>query len=237
MRYGSVWPRPPSVVIRPQTTPRIHGWPRPVRLPSSDSASAKPMLMPAPTEAASPTRKASQGLRVAKAAAKQRRERGDRAIHQAGQAGLDDLQDEKAAAGFVLVWPDIGTATGLALSSSAVSAWQRSSSARSPSSWRMPASVVLLRGRLVEAARLHLHRAGLVAHGFEAAAAGSSQTGLRFDEALHVLPANQRDVFAEALPVKFDQAVAVAGLFARACLRRSAAERESPARKPSAKSP
>ena len=60
---------PPSAVIRPQTRPRIQGWPRPVRLPSSESASAKPMLMPAPTEAARPTRNASQLLWVAKAAA------------------------------------------------------------------------------------------------------------------------------------------------------------------------
>ena len=44
----------------PQTNPRAHGWPRPVRLPSSDSASANPMLMPAPTAAASPTRKVAE---------------------------------------------------------------------------------------------------------------------------------------------------------------------------------
>ena len=37
-----------------------NGRPRPVRLPSSESASAKPMLMPAPIEAASPTRKVCQ---------------------------------------------------------------------------------------------------------------------------------------------------------------------------------
>src|SRR5208283_4495541 len=47
IKNGSVWPRPPSVVINPHTKPRAHGWPRPVRLPSSDNASAKPMLMPA----------------------------------------------------------------------------------------------------------------------------------------------------------------------------------------------
>src|SRR5262249_46496440 len=43
---------------------------RPVRLPSSDRASAKPMLMPAPTAAATPTRKVFHGSLVAKAAAK-----------------------------------------------------------------------------------------------------------------------------------------------------------------------
>src|SRR5262245_16657525 len=69
MRYGRVCPRPPRAVINPQMNPRISGRPRPVRLPSSESASANPMLMPAPTVAASPTRNVSQLLAVAKAAA------------------------------------------------------------------------------------------------------------------------------------------------------------------------
>src|SRR5579885_3384551 len=70
MRNGSVCPMPPAVVIRPVAAPRIQGDPRPVSEPSSDKASAKPIEMPAPTEAARPTRKASQLLCVAKAAAK-----------------------------------------------------------------------------------------------------------------------------------------------------------------------
>src|SRR5438132_12349866 len=69
MRYGSVWPIPPAVVISPQTAPRANGRPRPVSDPSSDNASAKPMEMPAPIDAARPTRNASQLLRVANAAA------------------------------------------------------------------------------------------------------------------------------------------------------------------------
>ena len=40
--------------------PRSQGDPRPVSDPSSDKASAKPMLMPAPIEAANPTRKVCQ---------------------------------------------------------------------------------------------------------------------------------------------------------------------------------
>jgi hypothetical protein len=55
-----VWPRPPTVVISPQVNPRSQGEPRPVNDPSSDSASAKPMLMPAPIEAARPTRNVCQ---------------------------------------------------------------------------------------------------------------------------------------------------------------------------------
>ena len=53
----------------PVTMPRISGEPRPVSEPSSDSASAKAIEMPAPTEAAMPTRKVAQVLWVAKAAA------------------------------------------------------------------------------------------------------------------------------------------------------------------------
>ncbi len=54
----SLWTIPPRVVMAPQISPRTHGWPRPVRVPSSDSASANPMLIPAPSEAARPTRNA-----------------------------------------------------------------------------------------------------------------------------------------------------------------------------------
>jgi len=57
---------PPSVVMAPQIRPRTQGCPRPVRLPSSDNASAKPMLIPAPSDAAIPTRNASQLFLVAR---------------------------------------------------------------------------------------------------------------------------------------------------------------------------
>ncbi len=59
-RKGSVWPSPPTAVMMPLAAPRSQGEPRPVSEPSSDSASAKPMLMPAPMEAASPTRNVGQ---------------------------------------------------------------------------------------------------------------------------------------------------------------------------------
>ena len=64
-----MWPIPPAVVISPQTAPRSSGEPRPESLPSSASASAKPIEMPAPTEAASPTTNAFHELWVANAAA------------------------------------------------------------------------------------------------------------------------------------------------------------------------
>src|SRR5262245_56627662 len=69
MRYGNVWPSPPTALMRPQTGPRIHGDPRPVREPSSERPSAKAIEIPAPTEAAMPTRNVCQVLWVAKAQA------------------------------------------------------------------------------------------------------------------------------------------------------------------------
>ena len=63
MRYGKVCPSPPTVAIKPQMTPRTQGRPRPVSLPSSERASAKPMLIPAPMPAAGPTRNVSHSAR------------------------------------------------------------------------------------------------------------------------------------------------------------------------------
>src|SRR5256885_9843188 len=70
MRKGRVCPIPPAVVINPVTPPRSQGDPRPVNEPSSESPSEKAIEIPAPIEAASPTKKASQLLCDAKAAAK-----------------------------------------------------------------------------------------------------------------------------------------------------------------------
>src|SRR5215831_17778498 len=69
IRNGSVCPIPPAVVITPVIAPRSTGRPRPVSDPSSDTASAKAIEIPAPMDAARPTRKASQLFLVAKAAA------------------------------------------------------------------------------------------------------------------------------------------------------------------------
>ena len=57
-------------VATPVMAPRSTGPPRPVTVPSSDSASARPMLTPAPSDAARPTKKAFCGLPVRPAAAK-----------------------------------------------------------------------------------------------------------------------------------------------------------------------
>src|SRR5271155_592022 len=96
-----VRPRPPSVVIGPQTTPRIRGAPRPVNELSLDKASAKAMLMPAPTDAARPTRKVSQLLWVANAAANDSAQRRDGPVHQDGGSRLHIMQHEHPLGGRV----------------------------------------------------------------------------------------------------------------------------------------
>src|SRR6266853_6416423 len=69
IKKGRVCPIPPAAVISPQIGPLIQGLPRPVSEPSSESDSANPIEIPAPTEAARPTRNASQVLCEAYAAA------------------------------------------------------------------------------------------------------------------------------------------------------------------------
>ena len=44
-----------TAVITPEESPRFNGEPRPDSAPSSEAASVKPMEIPAPTDAASPT--------------------------------------------------------------------------------------------------------------------------------------------------------------------------------------
>src|SRR5712672_693392 len=95
MRNGSVWPRPPIAVIAPVTEPRTTGLPRPVSAPSSDSASANAMEMPAPTDAAIPTKNVCHVLWVANAAA-------------TGKSWLDILQHEGTLRGFILHTHSIG---------------------------------------------------------------------------------------------------------------------------------
>jgi hypothetical protein len=70
MRKGNVWSIPPNPVATPVMLPRWTGLPRPVMVPSSDNASERPMLTAAPSEAASPTKKALKSLAVSPAAAK-----------------------------------------------------------------------------------------------------------------------------------------------------------------------
>ena len=140
---GSVWPSPPAAVMRPQTAPRIIGWPRPLIAPSSESASAKPMLIPAPTEEARPTRKASLLLCVAKAAAKSGASVDTEPSIRPARPGWTTCSTN------ILLWlsSSIARAPEATCSESILSAsasWPASTSARSPSSLRVAASSVLV---------------------------------------------------------------------------------------------
>jgi len=59
IRKGSAWKLPPRNVAPPVIKPRDMDVPLPVTVPSSESASERPMLIPAPSAAASPTNNAA----------------------------------------------------------------------------------------------------------------------------------------------------------------------------------
>src|SRR5215208_3379770 len=69
IRNGRVCRMHPTKVAKPVIAHRKSGLPRPVSDPSSESPSEKPMLIPAPTAAAKPTRNVTPGSLVAKAVA------------------------------------------------------------------------------------------------------------------------------------------------------------------------
>jgi hypothetical protein len=93
IKNGNVCYMPPSPVAIPVIVPRCSGPPRPVTLPSSDRASESPMLIAAPSDAASPTKNALRGRSVRPAAAKGR-ERRDGAVHQPEERWLNRLKNE-----------------------------------------------------------------------------------------------------------------------------------------------
>jgi hypothetical protein len=59
IRKGTVWPIPPRAVTAPQTNPWPQRWPHLVKLESPDSASMKLLLIPPPSDAANPRRRAA----------------------------------------------------------------------------------------------------------------------------------------------------------------------------------
>src|SRR5271169_1851528 len=150
MRNGNVWPMPPSAVIAPQTEPRSHGVPRPVRLPSSERASAKPMLMPAPSDAARPTAKASQVFLVATAAAKTGASVETEPSIKPARPGCTICKTKRRR----LALSSSSRTSGLSSvfsSSAARSTWVASSAARSSSNWRMLASCARAAARAQDA--------------------------------------------------------------------------------------
>ncbi len=96
----------------PQTSGRGHqprhgsanpGRTTPVSEPSSESDSANPMDIPAPRLAAIPTRESVPAFMSGKGRGKQWSQCGDRTIHQARQAGLNELQHEEPFVRFFFV--------------------------------------------------------------------------------------------------------------------------------------
>ena len=175
--------------------------------------------MPAPIEAARPTRKASYGLLGGDGGGEHRGQRGDGAVHQAGQTGLHDLQDEEAAVGFVL-----GVARAVVEFVAAQffrAIFVRALFLRQVVEQLPYAGVAGARGGLsIEIVRLQFHGGGLAAHHLERQRAHQPNR-LAVDETLHVLAADQREVIAEARPVEFDQPAAVTRLLLAAFLRTS----------------
>src|ERR1039457_4576645 len=67
-------------------------------------------------------------------------------------------------------------------------------------------------GAFVEAARLNFHSAHLAADLFQTQR-GVQPDGLALHKAANVLPADERNVLPEFLPIKIDQSAAMADLF------------------------
>ena len=168
--------------------------------------------MPAPIAAASPTRNVDQVLWVAKRRGEQRRQGGDGAVHQAGQAGLDILQHEQALGGLVL---------------------GRARFRRNPVAELLRQLFVLvlfsgelgqqlahrgvfrrLRGAAIKPRRLELHLLGEFTRGIDRQRAVEPDRPA-LDKAFDVLAADQRQKIAEFLAVEIEQHVVMADLLLR----------------------
>ena len=141
-----------------------------------------------------------------------RRQSRDRSIHQTGQAGLHDLEHEETPVRFVFFPLDVGTQ--LLLSQFVGPVFVRAFFLREIVEQLAHSDILSPAGRsFIKPAALHLQRAGLVAHHIQAQRADQPH-GLARNEPLHVLPTDERNVLAEALPVQLEQPAPVARFFA-----------------------
>jgi hypothetical protein len=166
------------------------------------------MLMPAPIEAARPTRKVrGEGGR------EQRRQRRDRAVHQAGEARLDVLQHEHAPLRPFLRRAHVGLEdlAGQPGGEVLVALLDFREIAEQPANVDVLGP---LGGPCVEALGLELHRLDLLADGLERQVPGEPDRPAA-QEALDVLAPNRRKILAEALLVHLQQHVAMVLLFFR----------------------
>src|SRR5438034_1399677 len=221
---------PPAVVMSPVTPPRSHGEPRPVSEPSSESPSENAMEIPAPIEAASPTRNASELCRVANAAANSGASVETEPSISPAKPGCttcskNSLRCDSSSCAFAVAVRCFSS------NSPAVRACLRTSSASSFRDSGVECARVRAlfigdlvqqfarrdvagpAGRLViEALRLQLHQLGLLPRDFHAERTHQPHRP-PLEEPFHILAANQRNVFAEALPKHGNQPVAVHRFF------------------------
>ena len=197
------WLRRPS--------PRNHGVPRPVRLPSSDSATAKPMLIPAPSEAPRPTANASHVFLVAKAAAKTGANVETEPSIRPARPGCTICNTNRRPLDLVFFLTDLGLE--LALLQLGGTLHVRGLGRRQVIEQLADAGILGARcGVLAEAPRLGLHRAHLRPNLFQPQRRVHPNR-LAMHEPANVVPPDQRNVPAEFLLLQLDQTPAVANLF------------------------
>src|SRR6185503_242034 len=178
---------------------------------SSDNASAKPMLMPAPTEAASPTLNVASVFPVAKAAANKGASVDTEPSISPASPGWTkrNTNNRRAASCSWLNAPDVACASVI---SSAAASCRCSSWARSSRSWRIPASLCPLRGGLVKAAHFNFHQGR-----FGARILGPERSRdprrAADNKAFHILPPYEGDMSTESLAIQLDQPMSMSVLF------------------------
>lgn len=138
-----------------------------------------------------------------KCGGEERGERGDGAIHEAGEAGLDDLEEEEALllGGFVLTHLHGADALGLVC----VVALLLDEVAEELADACIGGAFC---GGFVETDCLEFHELGLFLHGFQAEGTDEPD-GAASDEAADVFAADHRDMVAETGAVMLEEAVAM----------------------------
>ena len=167
--------------------------------------------MPAPIAAASPTRNVARTV-GGKGRGKERRERRDRAVHEAGEAGLHVLQHEHAARGLILRRPRARLELCAQLAGKRLVLVLGGGELGQQIAHRR----VLrgFRGAAVEPCRLELHLLGEFSGGVDRQRPVEPDRAAR-DEAFDVLAADQRQKIAEFLAMQIEQHVAMADLLIR----------------------
>ena len=152
------------------------------------------------------------GLVGGKGRREQRRQRRHRAVHQADKSRLHELQHEHAARGLVFLFARALGEDGLAeLVGEAFVAGFRFGKFDQQLPHRGVARA--FGGLAVIALGLEFHVLGELAHVLEPERARQPRGLLGMQEALHVLAADQRQIFAELLAVEVEQHGAVVHLF------------------------